>query len=56
MLSHGTKVVRQMSFVEKMNQMGWTEPGRFEDDSTTLTRCVVRYHAFLEVRKVYKRL
>lgn len=38
-----------MSFTEKMVNFGWTEPGRFEDDQDTLTRCIVRYHAFLDL-------
>ncbi|KAG8881240.1 hypothetical protein FRB97_009739 [Tulasnella sp. 331] len=42
-------VLRQMTFIEKMVNMGWTEDGRFEDDVHTLTRCVARYHAFLDL-------
>ncbi|KAG9036597.1 hypothetical protein FRB95_008431 [Tulasnella sp. JGI-2019a] len=42
-------VLRQMSFIEKMVNLGWTEDGRFEEDGDTLTRCVVRYHAFLDL-------
>ncbi|KAG8985449.1 hypothetical protein FRB94_004854 [Tulasnella sp. JGI-2019a] len=42
-------VLRQMSFIEKMVRLGWTEEGRFEEDHNTLTRCVVRYHAFLDL-------
>ncbi|KAG9034217.1 hypothetical protein FRB95_013498 [Tulasnella sp. JGI-2019a] len=42
-------VLRQMSFIEKMVNLGWTEDGRFEEDLDTLTRCVVRYHAFLDL-------
>ena len=38
-----------MSFIEKMVHFGWTEPGRFEGDKDTLTRCVVRYHHFLDL-------
>ncbi|KAG9048661.1 hypothetical protein FS837_012289 [Tulasnella sp. UAMH 9824] len=41
-------VIRQMGFVEKMVGLGFTEPGRWKDDDT-LTRCVVRYHHFLEL-------
>ncbi|KAG8850375.1 hypothetical protein FRB96_000439 [Tulasnella sp. 330] len=37
------------SFIEKMVNLGWTEEGRFEEDTDTLTRCVVRYHAFLDL-------
>ncbi|KAG9012482.1 hypothetical protein FRB94_005799 [Tulasnella sp. JGI-2019a] len=42
-------VLRQMSFIDKMVNLGWTEDGRFEEDIDTLTRCVVRYHAFLDL-------
>ncbi|KAG9040312.1 hypothetical protein FS837_000813, partial [Tulasnella sp. UAMH 9824] len=42
-------VIRQMNFTEKMVQLGFTEPGRWEDDNDTLTRCVVRYHHFLDL-------
>lgn len=42
-------VIRQMGFVEKMVNFGWTEPGRFEDDNDTLTRCTIRYYAFLDL-------
>ncbi|KAG9048660.1 hypothetical protein FS837_012288 [Tulasnella sp. UAMH 9824] len=44
--------IRQMGFVEKMVGLGFTEPGRWEDDNDTLTRCVVRYHHFLELMVV----
>ncbi|KAG8921666.1 hypothetical protein FRC00_008378, partial [Tulasnella sp. 408] len=43
------QVIRQMNFIEKMVQLGFTEPGRWEDDNETLTRCVVRYHHFLDL-------
>lgn len=46
------QVIRQMGFVDKMVGLGFTEPGRWEDDSDTLTRCVVRYHHFLELMVV----
>ncbi|KAG9012488.1 hypothetical protein FRB94_005805 [Tulasnella sp. JGI-2019a] len=42
-------VLRQMSFIEKMVYLGWTEEGRFEEDPDTLARCVARYHAFLDL-------
>ncbi|KAG9036618.1 hypothetical protein FRB95_008452 [Tulasnella sp. JGI-2019a] len=42
-------VLRQMSFIEKMVNLGWTEDGRFEEDTDTLIRCAVRYHAFLDL-------
>ena len=38
-----------MSFIDKMVNLGWTTDGRFEDDNETLTRAVVRYHAFLDL-------
>lgn len=38
-----------MSFVEKIVGFGWSEHDRFEDDRDTLTRCVSRYHAFLDL-------
>lgn len=38
-----------MAFIEKMVQIGWTEPGRFEEDNDTLTRSAVRYHYFLDL-------
>ncbi|KAG8914659.1 hypothetical protein FRC00_011745, partial [Tulasnella sp. 408] len=41
-------VIRQMNFVDKMVQLGFTETDRWEDDHDTLTRCVVRYHHFLD--------
>ncbi|KAG8971606.1 hypothetical protein FRC05_010952 [Tulasnella sp. 425] len=45
-------VIRQMTFVEKMVNLGFTKPGRLEEDSETLTRCVVRYHHFLDLMAV----
>ncbi|KAG9016323.1 hypothetical protein FRB90_003287 [Tulasnella sp. 427] len=42
-------ILRQMNFVEKMVNMGFTEQARWEDDHDTLTRCVVRYHHFLDL-------
>ncbi|KAG8933502.1 hypothetical protein FRC01_008782, partial [Tulasnella sp. 417] len=41
-------VIRQMNFVDKMVHLGFTESGRWEEDHDTLTRCVVRYHHFLD--------
>lgn len=38
-----------MNFVDKMVHLGFTESGRWEDDQDTLTRCVVRYHHFLDL-------
>lgn len=38
-----------MNFVEKMVHLGFTEQARWEDDHDTLTRCVVRYHHFLDL-------
>lgn len=41
--------MRQITFVEKMVRFGWTEHGRFDEDNSTLTRSVARYHAFLDL-------
>lgn len=38
-----------MNFVEKMVNLGFTEQGRWEEDHDSLTRCVVRYHHFLDL-------
>ncbi|KAG8971556.1 hypothetical protein FRC05_010966 [Tulasnella sp. 425] len=43
------KVLRQMNFIEKMVNLGFTEQARWEEDHDTLTRCVVRYHHFLDL-------
>ncbi|KAG1797327.1 uncharacterized protein HD556DRAFT_1356096 [Suillus plorans] len=44
-------VLRQGSFVKKMVNFGWTEPGYFADevDAVALQHCVARYHAFLNI-------
>ena len=43
-----------MSFVDKIYQLGWLEPGRYEDDkSGLLVRSVVRYHGFLDVSPLW---
>ncbi|KAG1765635.1 hypothetical protein EDD22DRAFT_774772 [Suillus occidentalis] len=44
-------VLRQASFVKKMVDLGWTEPGYFanELDTVALQHCVARYHAFLNI-------
>jgi hypothetical protein len=44
-------VIRQGSFIEKMVDLGWTRPGRFDlsKDSAALVRCIARYHAFLDL-------
>jgi hypothetical protein len=44
-------VIRQGSFIEKMVDLGWTRPGRFDlsKDSAPLVRCIARYHAFLDL-------
>ncbi|KAG2145431.1 uncharacterized protein EDB93DRAFT_504192 [Suillus bovinus] len=44
-------VLRQASFVNKMVNLGWTEPGYFanEVDTIALQHCVARYHAFLNI-------
>ncbi|KAG9043028.1 hypothetical protein FS837_010120 [Tulasnella sp. UAMH 9824] len=38
-----------MNFIDKMANLGFTEQARWEDDHDTLTRCVVRYHHFLDL-------
>ena len=43
------KVIRQTSFMEKMDELGWLDPSRFQNDDDTLTRSVVRYHHFLDL-------
>ncbi|KAG8910820.1 hypothetical protein FRC01_006112, partial [Tulasnella sp. 417] len=48
-LDLASAVIRQMNFVEKMAYLGFTEQGRWEEDHDTLTRCVVRYHHFLDL-------
>ncbi|KAG8913387.1 hypothetical protein FRC01_004573 [Tulasnella sp. 417] len=48
-LDLASAVIRQMNFVEKMVHLGFTEQGRWEEDHDTLTRCVVRYHHFLDL-------
>ncbi|THH07932.1 hypothetical protein EW146_g9155, partial [Bondarzewia mesenterica] len=44
-------VLRQGSFVEKMQELGWTQPGYFDDpsDERALHHSIVRYHAFLDL-------
>ncbi|OBZ74115.1 hypothetical protein A0H81_06465 [Grifola frondosa] len=44
-------VVRQGSFVDKMHNFGWTEPGYFDDksDELVLVHSIARYHAFLDL-------
>ncbi|PVF99608.1 hypothetical protein CPB86DRAFT_282499 [Serendipita vermifera] len=44
-------VLRQGSFIEKMVDLGWNRPGRFDHskDSAPLVRCIARYHAFLDL-------
>ncbi|KAG2040497.1 hypothetical protein BDR03DRAFT_915553 [Suillus americanus] len=44
-------VLRQASFVKKMVDLGWTEPGYFasEVDIVALQHCIARYHAFLNI-------
>ena len=45
------KVLRQSSFVQKMRDLGWTEPSFFEaeDDQVALQHAVARYHAYVQV-------
>jgi hypothetical protein len=44
-------VLRQGSFVDKMVEMRWTQPGRFDHtrDLAPLVRSIARYHAFLDL-------
>lgn len=40
-------VSRQCAFVDKMHDLGWTNPGRFDDEGSEaiLTDAISRYHA-----------
>lgn len=40
-------VSRQCAFVDKMHDLGWTKPGRFDDEGSEaiLTDAISRYHA-----------
>lgn len=44
-------VLRQGTFVDKMVQLGWTRPGRFDQaiHLAPLVRSIARYHAFLDL-------
>jgi len=44
-------VLRQGSFVDKMDSLGWTKPDFFssKEDQVVLHHCVARYHAFLDL-------
>ncbi|GJN92337.1 hypothetical protein Rhopal_005367-T1 [Rhodotorula paludigena] len=42
-------VIRQGSFIDKMHDLGWTTPGRFDTDDSLLKRSVARYHAFMDL-------
>ncbi|KAJ3481678.1 hypothetical protein NLI96_g7488 [Meripilus lineatus] len=46
-------VVRQGSFIGKMYDFGWTEPGYFDtpEDEVVLLHAIARYHAFLDLMK-----
>lgn len=48
-------VLRQATFVEKMVDLGWTQPGRFAytRDYAPLVRCIARYHAFLDLMNTF---
>ncbi|KAG9039007.1 hypothetical protein FS837_001144 [Tulasnella sp. UAMH 9824] len=48
-LDLASAVLRQMNFIEKMVNLGFIEQARWEEDHDTLTRCVVRYHHFLDL-------
>ncbi|KAG8768001.1 hypothetical protein FRC15_005345, partial [Serendipita sp. 397] len=47
-------VLRQGSFIQKMVELGWTRPGRFDlaSESAPLVRSIARYHAFLDLMAV----
>ena len=40
-------VIRQGSFIDKMTEFGWTEPGYFDarKDELVLVHAISRYHA-----------
>ncbi|TCD60000.1 hypothetical protein EIP91_010927 [Steccherinum ochraceum] len=44
-------VMRQSSFIDKMDDFGWTQPGYFDDpkDEVVLHRAISRYHGFLDL-------
>ncbi|KAB5589607.1 Dammaradiene synthase [Ceratobasidium theobromae] len=43
-------ILRQGSFIDKMVNLGWTEPRTFDDgDPIILVRCIARYNAWLDV-------
>jgi Glycine-rich domain-containing protein-like len=44
-------VIRQGAFVDKMVELQWTNPGRFEQSAqlAPLVRSIARYHAFLDL-------
>ncbi|GJN92341.1 hypothetical protein Rhopal_005371-T1 [Rhodotorula paludigena] len=42
-------VLRQGSFIDKMYNLGWTAPHRFDEDNSLLKRSVARYHAFMDL-------
>ncbi|KDQ63940.1 hypothetical protein JAAARDRAFT_144381 [Jaapia argillacea MUCL 33604] len=44
-------VVRQGSFIAKMNELGWLETAKFDlqEDGETMPYAVARYHAFLDL-------
>ncbi|CAL1714287.1 unnamed protein product [Somion occarium] len=44
-------VLRQGSFIDKMHDFAWTEPGYFDDavDEVVLVHAIARYHAFLDL-------
>ena len=41
-------VIRQCSFIDKMDNYGWTEPGAFDskEDEVVLVHAIARYHAY----------
>ncbi|KAG8812482.1 hypothetical protein FRC18_002927 [Serendipita sp. 400] len=49
-------ILRQGSFIQKMAELGWTRPGRFDlvSKSAPLVRSIARYHAFLDLMAANK--
>ncbi|KAG9098602.1 hypothetical protein FS749_003428 [Ceratobasidium sp. UAMH 11750] len=42
-------ILRQGSFIDKMVNLGWTEPRTFDDEPVVPIRCIMRYNAWLDV-------
>ncbi|GAA5894018.1 hypothetical protein JCM6882_007960 [Rhodosporidiobolus microsporus] len=48
-LDLASAVLRQGTFIDKMHSFGWLDTGRFDNDETTLNRCIARYHGFMDL-------